>query len=70
MDPQLRYGTTTDGLSIGYWSIGAGEVVIDAGQPPTHCETASHSRFAWSADPHAREYAALWRAAIILRDQR
>lgn len=190
MDPQVRYCTTTDGLSIGYWSIGGGETVIDAGQPPTHCEmewrltpmrrwyerfaahhrlvrfdmrgcglssrdvaefsldtmvrdleavvdalrlerfvligainsgtaalayaarhpervsrlilwcayshgseffddsgtralrdmadrdwhmfteTASRSRFAWSADPHAREYAALWRAAIILRDQR
>ena len=38
MDPQVRYCTTTDGLSIGYWSIGGGETIIDAGQPPTHCE--------------------------------
>jgi hypothetical protein len=38
MDPQVRYCTTTDGLSIGYWSIGGGEAVIDAGMPPTHCE--------------------------------
>ena len=27
MDPQVRYCTTTDGLSIGYWSIGGGETV-------------------------------------------
>jgi len=33
-------------------------------------ETASRSRFAWSADQHARDYATLWRAAIMLRDQR
>src|SRR5262249_60827009 len=33
-------------------------------------ETASRSRLSWSADSAAREYAALWRAGIILRDQR
>ena len=38
MDPQVRSCTTSDGLSIGYWSIGGGETIIDAGQPPTHCE--------------------------------
>ncbi len=30
-------------------------------------ERESRSRFAWSADPHTLEYAALWRAAIIPR---
>src|SRR5262245_642351 len=50
MDPQVRYCTTTDGLSIGYWSIGGGETVIDAGQPPTHCE------MEWRLAPMRRWY--------------
>jgi len=32
-------------------------------------ETASRSRFSWSADAHAREYAMLWRAAVTPRVQ-
>ena len=32
-------------------------------------ETASRSRFSWSADAHARDYAGLWRAAITPRVQ-
>ena len=50
MDPQVRYCTTSDGLSIGYWSIGGGETVIDAGQPPTHCE------MKWRLAPMRRWY--------------
>src|SRR5215475_12278412 len=50
MDPQVRYCTTTDGPSIGYWSIGGGETVIDAGQPPTHCE------MEWRLAPMRRWY--------------
>ena len=36
MDPQVRYCTSSDGLSIGYWSIGRGETVIepDRNGPP------------------------------------
>src|SRR5262244_2475117 len=50
MDPEVRYCTTSDGLSIGYWSIGGGETVIDAGQPPTHCE------MEWRLAPMRRWY--------------
>jgi class 3 adenylate cyclase/pimeloyl-ACP methyl ester carboxylesterase len=32
-------------------------------------ETASRSRFVWTADDHAREYAALWRAAVTRKVQ-
>src|SRR5262245_18382358 len=50
MDPQVRDCTTSDGLSIGYWSIGGGETDIDAGQAPTHCE------MEWRLAPMRRWY--------------
>jgi class 3 adenylate cyclase len=38
MEPPIQYCTTADGLSIAYWSIGQGDAIIDAGQPPTHIQ--------------------------------
>jgi len=39
MEPQIRYAKTADGVSIAYYSIGSGPVVVDLGSPP-----ASHLR--------------------------
>ena len=50
MEPQVRYCTTSDGLSIGYWTIGSGDAVVDAGMPPTHCE------MEWRLPPMRRWY--------------
>lgn len=38
MEPPIQYCTTADGVSIAYWSIGQGDAIIDAGQPPTHIQ--------------------------------
>jgi class 3 adenylate cyclase len=50
MEPQIRYCSTSDGVRIGYWSIGSGEPFIDAGHPPTHCE------MEWQLAPIRRWY--------------
>jgi pimeloyl-ACP methyl ester carboxylesterase len=42
MEPEIRYATTVDGVSIAYWSIGNGPPLIDLGQPPF-----SHLRLEW-----------------------
>ena len=39
MEPRIRYAKTSDGLSIAYYAMGSGPVVIDLGPPP-----ASHLR--------------------------
>ncbi|MBI5289337.1 MAG: adenylate/guanylate cyclase domain-containing protein [Chloroflexi bacterium] len=38
MDPQIRYCTTAEGVSIAYWSIGEGPPIIDMGHPPSHIQ--------------------------------
>ena len=50
MEPQIRYCKSSDGPSIAYWSIGVGAPIIDAGQPPTHCE------MEWQLPPVRRWY--------------
>jgi class 3 adenylate cyclase/pimeloyl-ACP methyl ester carboxylesterase len=37
-EPRIRYCRTADGVSIAFWSIGHGDLIVDAGHPPTHCE--------------------------------
>ena len=37
--PQIRYANTVDGVSIAYYAMGEGPVVVDLGPPP-----ASHLR--------------------------
>jgi class 3 adenylate cyclase/pimeloyl-ACP methyl ester carboxylesterase len=38
VEPRIRYCRTVDGVSIAFWSISQGDLIVDAGHPPTHCE--------------------------------